>query len=95
MSNLPSDAPLVRAPDQDTVMRRWYLPLTVLGLGGIGALLLTDRGRSVVRKIAERLWEAPDRLLEWNDGLENELDRIQQALDRVANSIEPRPQLGR
>jgi len=95
MSKLPTDAPLAWAPDRDTVMRRWYRPLTVLGLGGIGALLLTDRGRSVLRAVAEKFWEAPDRLLEWNDSLQSELDRIQHSLDRIADTIEPRPELGR
>jgi len=76
-------------------MRRWYVPLTVLGIGGIGALLLSERGRAVLHKALEKFWEAPDRLLEWNDSLQNELDRIQTSLDRIADSIEPRPELGR
>ena len=25
-------------------MRKWYVPLAVLGVAGLGALLLTDRG---------------------------------------------------
>ena len=75
-------------------MRRWYVPLTVLGLGGIGALLLTDRGRSVLYTIAEKFWQAPDRLLEWNDSLQDDLDHIQEALDRIAESIDPHPELG-
>lgn len=76
-------------------MRRWYLSLTFIGLGGIGAWLLTERGRTTLRKLLEKFWDAPDRLLEWNDGLEGELDRIQEALDRIAESIDPRPELGR
>ncbi len=75
-------------------MRRWYLPLTVIGLGSVGALLLSERGRAALRKALEKFWQAPDRLLEWNDGLEGELDRIQRALDRIAESIDPHPELG-
>ena len=75
-------------------MRRWYVPLTVLGLGGVGALLLSGRGRSALRKVLEKFWEAPDRLLEWNDSLQGELDNIQQALDRIAESLDPHPELG-
>ena len=75
-------------------MRRWYVPLTVLGVGGVGALLLTDRGRRVLSKLVESFWQAPDRLLEWNDNVQNELDRIQQALDRISDSIDPHPELG-
>jgi hypothetical protein len=77
-------------------MRRWYLPLTVLGLGGIGAFLLSPRGRAVLRELLERFQEAPDRLLEdWNDSFDNELERIQQALNQIAESLDPNPELGR
>ena len=76
-------------------MRRWYLPLTVLGLGGIGAFLLSERGRTALRGILERFQQAPDRLLEWNDTVQDELDRIQAALDRIADSLDPHPQPGR
>lgn len=75
-------------------MRRWYLPLTVLGLGGLGALLLSERGRNALREIFERFQEAPDRLLELNDTLQSELDRIQSALDQIAESLDPHPELG-
>ncbi len=75
-------------------MRRWYVPLTVLGLGGIGALLLSDRGRTALRRLLENFQQAPDRLLELNDSFQGELDRIQSALDRIADSIDPRPQIG-
>ena len=75
-------------------MRKWLVPLTVLSLGGIGAFLLSERGRSTLRGLLQTLSTAPDRLLEWNDSAESELDRIQAALNRIAESLEPRPQLG-
>ena len=75
-------------------MRRWYVPLTVLGLGGIGALLLTERGRATLRALVERFQHAPDKLLEMNDTLQSELDRIQAALDQIAESIDPHPEPG-
>jgi len=93
MSNLPLDA-LNSWANRDFTMRRWYVPLTVLGLGGIGALLLTEQGRSMLRKVTEKFWQAPERLLEWNDNLQSELDHIQQALDQIADTIDPRPQMG-
>ena len=65
-------------------MRRWYVPLAVLGVGGIGLLFLTDRGRQAVRWIAENLSHAA----EWNEAAQRELDRIQIALNRVAESLE-------
>ena len=34
-------------------MRRWYVPLTVLGLGSVGAFLLSERGRNGLRAMFE------------------------------------------
>ncbi|MFB3918149.1 MAG: hypothetical protein ACE14M_15580 [Terriglobales bacterium] len=68
-------------------MRKWYLPLTVVGLGGLGVLFLTERGRSALRWLYDNLHEAPDTLLEWNEAAQRELDRIQTALNRVAESL--------
>ncbi len=73
-------------------MRRWYLPLTVLGLGGVGAILLSERGRSVLRGLFEKLERAPERFLELNDDLQSELDSIRSALDQIAASLEPHPE---
>ena len=75
-------------------MRRWYVPLTVLGLGGIGAFLLSERGRTALRAVSQRFQQAPDRLLELNDNLQSDLDRIQAALDRIADSLDPHPEPG-
>ena len=84
-----------RVRGQETAMRRWYLPLTVLGVGGVSALLMTERGRATLHKALQKFWEAPDSLLDWNDSFEAELDRIQQAVDSIAAAIQPRPELGR
>jgi hypothetical protein len=75
-------------------MRRWYVPLTVLGIGSIGAFLLSERGRTTLRAIFENFREVPDRWLEWNESAQNELDRIQDALNRITESLEPRTQVG-
>ena len=80
---------------EETPMRRWYVPLTVLGLGGISAFLLSERGRSALRAIFQRLQQAPDRLLELNDNLQRDLNRIQSALDRIAESVAFHPEPGR
>jgi hypothetical protein len=68
-------------------MRKWYVPLTVLGLGSIGALLVSDRGRRVLQLAIDRLGEAPDRLLEWNDAAQAELERIQKSLNQLSESL--------
>jgi hypothetical protein len=67
-------------------MRKVYVPLTLLGVGGIGWLFLTERGREALRWIAESLEQG--RLLEWNEAAQRELDRIQIALNRVADSLQ-------
>jgi hypothetical protein len=75
-------------------MRRWYVPITVLGLGGISAFLLSERGRTTLRAVSKRFRQAPDRLLELNESLQNDLDRIQAALDQIADSLDPHPEPG-
>ncbi|HWR15590.1 MAG TPA: hypothetical protein VN577_12230 [Terriglobales bacterium] len=69
-------------------MRKWYLPMTVMGLGGLGVLLFTDRGRRVISWLAESASDAPSRLAEWNEAAQRELDRIQMALNRVAETLD-------
>jgi hypothetical protein len=66
---------------------KWYLPMAVFGLGSLGLLVLTERGRDAVRWIGDQFEQAPDRLLDFNDAAQREIDRIQLALDRVAESL--------
>lgn len=68
-------------------MRKLYLPLTLAGLGGLGWLFLTERGRYALRWAYRNLPLAPERFVEWNDAAQRELDRIQTALNRVADSL--------
>jgi hypothetical protein len=70
-------------------MRKWYLPLTVLGLGGIGAALLSPRGRAVVSSWLERSANDPSKFVEWNETAQSELAKIQKALDRIAEHLDP------
>lgn len=76
-------------------MRRWFVPLTVLGLSSIGLVLLSERGRSFLHSLFEGLGEASGRLSEWNESLEDELSHIQATLDAIAESLEPHPGMGR
>lgn len=68
-------------------MRKLYVPLTVLGISGLGVFCLTDRGRKVLRWAFQNMHRAPGALLEWNEAAQRELDRVQSALDRVAESL--------
>src|SRR5437660_11213369 len=71
-----------------TSMQKWFLPLTVLGLGGLGLLVLSDRGQDALQWVFDKLDEAPDQFNDWNARAQDELDRIQAALNRVAESLE-------
>ena len=51
-------------------MRRWFLPLTVLGLGGVGAFLLSERGREALRGLWERFQDSPDGWQDLNDSVQ-------------------------
>jgi len=73
-------------------MRRWYLPMTVVGLGGLGVLLFTERGRRSLEWLMEQLPDAPRHFAEWNETAQRELDRIQAALDEVAKTLDEGPQ---
>jgi hypothetical protein len=75
-------------------MRRWFVPLTLLGLGSIGAILLSERGRGALHALFEDLDDAPERWREWNESAQGELDRLQAALNRIAESLEPQTELG-
>lgn len=77
-------APLLGAP----TMRKWTMPLTLLGLGGLGYLILSARGQQALRWMAENVDRGPDRFLEWNEAAQRDLDRIQVALNRVADSLQ-------
>lgn len=70
-------------------MRKWYLPLTVLGIGSLGAALFTERGRKLVGSVFEKTPTAPSKFIEWNETAQSELARIQEALDRIAEHLDP------
>jgi len=76
-------------------MRRWYVPLTVLGLGSIGVVLLSERGRNALREFFARFGQASETLEEWSSDLRHELSSIEATLDRIADSLGPHPEMGR
>lgn len=72
-------------------MRKWFLPLTMLGIGSIGALVLSERGRQALEWIFDRLDEAPDRIADWNESAQLELNKIQDTLNEIADTLQTRP----
>ena len=67
-------------------MRRWYLPLTVLGLASLAALILTRSGRQMLASLTDTL-NGINPILPRND-TQRELDRLQAAVNQLARSLE-------
>lgn len=68
-------------------MDRWFLPVAVFGLGSLGVLVLTERGRDAVTWVVNQLEQTPERLQGFNDAAQRELDRIELALNQLAESL--------
>ena len=68
-------------------MRKWTMPLAVLGVGGLGYLILSERGQRALGWLIENISQGPGKFLEWNEAAQRELDRIQVALNRVSESL--------
>ena len=69
-------------------MRKWYLPLSLLGVAGLAALVLSERGRESVRRVWGHWEDAPEPFREWNDAAQRELENLQQALKRLSNTLQ-------
>lgn len=69
-------------------MRKWFMPLTVLGLGSLGLLFVSERGQQALHWLADALEGAPDTHSGWNDPTQRELERIEAALDEIAETLQ-------
>jgi hypothetical protein len=76
-------------------MRKWFVALAVLGVGGVSAFMLTDKGRETLRQWLAYLQDGPERWDEWNEAAQEELEQIRSALNQIAQSLEPQGELGR
>jgi hypothetical protein len=74
-------------------MRKWLVTLAVLGVGGIGAFLLTDKGQDTVRRWLAYLGDEPGEWDDWNESAQAELEHIQAALNQIARSLGPHREL--
>lgn len=72
-------------------LSKWKIPLTLAGLGGVGALLFSPRGRKLVQFAAERISKTPAQLVAWNDSAKDELNHIQQAVQELEHSLGTHP----
>lgn len=69
-------------------MKNWLIPVTVLGVSGLGLLFASERGREQVREFFDRLMEHGDPLSEFNKFVDEQLTVIQRTLDRLAAALE-------
>ncbi len=69
-------------------MWKWYLPLTVLGVAGLAALVLSERGRESVRRVLGRWENVPEPFRGWNDAAQREMENLQEALERLSNTLQ-------
>lgn len=76
-------------------MRKWFVPLVVLGVGGVGAFFLTDKGRQTLRGWLAKFDDDPGQWEDWGEGAETELQRIKASLNQIAQSLEPHGEPGR
>jgi hypothetical protein len=68
-------------------MRKWYVPVTVVGVGALGVLALAVGGRPAKRWLQHKLERAPQTFQEWNEAAQQELDRLQSALDDISAQV--------
>ena len=85
----------ISAGAREDTMRKWLVTMAVLGVGGIGAFLLTDKGQETLHRWLAYLQDNPERWDEWNESAREELERIQAAINQIAQSLEPHGELGR
>lgn len=69
-------------------MRKLYLPLSLLGIVGLAALVLSERGRESVRRVLGGWQDAPEPFRGWNDAAQQELEKLQEALERLSNTLQ-------
>ena len=67
-------------------MRKWYVSLTMLGLGGLGMLFVTERGKRAVKTLLEHL-EEPEGAADFHAGVDRELAQIESELDEIAAEL--------
>lgn len=65
-------------------MSKWYLPLTILGVGSLGILLGTERGRLALDRASDFFEDLPRSYDDFTDAAEREIASIQQNVDQIA-----------
>jgi len=76
------------SPEGKARMKNWFLPVTVLGLSGLGLLFASERGRERVRQALDKLLEHSDPLGDFHKFCEDQLETIQNNLDRISEALQ-------
>ncbi len=74
--------------DGGRVMKNWLIPLTVLGLSGLALFYASDRGRTQLKAVFNRVARDGDPLGDFNRFLDDQLDAIQRTLDDLSDALE-------
>ncbi len=69
-------------------MRNWLVPVTLLGLSGLGLFCASKRGREQMRVFFDRVARHGNPLGEFNKFLDDQLEVLQRTLDEVAAALE-------
>ncbi|MDR3765261.1 MAG: hypothetical protein P4M01_14325 [Acidobacteriota bacterium] len=69
-------------------VRKWTIPLALAGLGGVGAVLMSGRGRKLLQRIAlHSAQEAEELSAAWTEAAQRELDQLQQAVRELERNL--------
>ncbi len=66
-------------------MKRWILP--ALALGGVGWLLLSERGREVREKFSDQTEDWQDNLIRFSGHLQRKLEAVQSGLEQFQQAM--------
>jgi len=69
-------------------MKNGFLPVTVLGLSGLGLVFANEKARDRVRRAFDHLLDHGDPLGEFNKFCEEQIEIIQQNLDHLMEALE-------
>ncbi|HEY6252834.1 MAG TPA: hypothetical protein VI685_22990 [Candidatus Angelobacter sp.] len=69
-------------------MKNWLLPIAVLGVSGIGLMFASERGRTQLRHVLDRLADSEEPFADFNQAIEGQLQYIQQTLDQLSEALE-------
>ena len=72
-------------------VKNWIIPVALLGLGGLAALVFSERGQELVGDFFDELEDGSEETLkaihDWNEAAQGELERLQDAVQQIAQTL--------